>query len=134
MEGLNLYIRQNIVIQWLCWHFFDVPKGILKAWKNFLLFNFNYFSVVLLLKTFFSPWRRYSWSYGRGFNVRRYVEVFFSNLLSRILGAIVRSFLIAFGLITEIFILCLGLIVFLGWLILPVLLVCGIAFGIRVIF
>ncbi|HXK32344.1 MAG: hypothetical protein A2Z68_00475 [Candidatus Nealsonbacteria bacterium RBG_13_38_11] len=134
MEGANVYIRQNIVIQWLCWHFFDVPKGILKAWRNFLFFNFNYFSVVLLLKTFFSPWRRYSWSYGRGFNIQRYIEVFLSNLLSRALGAIVRSFLIVFGLITEIFIISLGLIVFLGWLILPALLIFGLAFGIKVMF
>ena len=134
MQGINLYIKQNIVVQYLTWHFFDVPKEILNAWKNFLLFNFNYFSVVLLLKTFFSHWRRYSWSYGRGFNIRRYIEVFLSNLLSRILGAIVRSFLIAFGLATESFILVLGVIVFLGWLILPALLIFGFAFGVKVIF
>jgi len=134
MQDINFDIRQNIVVQYLIWHFFDVPKGILKAWKNFLFFNFNYFSVVLLLKTFFSPWRRYSWSYGRGFNIKRYVEAFLSNLLSRILGAIVRSVLIIIGLITEIFVLCLGVIVFFGWLVLPVLLILGFAFGIRVIF
>jgi len=126
-------IRQNIVVQWFSWHFFDVPKSILNAWKNFLLFNLNYFSVVFLLKTFFSPWRRYKWSYGRGFNIKIYIEAFFSNMLSRLLGAFVRSFLIAFGLITEILIICLGIVVFLGWLVLPVLLFLGIAFGIRII-
>ncbi len=133
MESLNVYLKQNIVIQWLCWQFFDVPKEILKAWKNFLLFNFNYFSVVLLIKTFFSHWRRYSWSYGRGFDIKRYVEVFFSNLLSRILGAMVRSVLIAVGLLIEAFIVLVGAIIFVSWLILPALLIMGLVFGFKVL-
>ena len=88
----------------------------------------------MLLRTFFSPWRRYKWSYGKGFDARRYVEVFFSNLISRILGAIVRSFLIAAGLAVEVFIIFSGLIAFLGWLLLPLLLIWGFVFGLRVIF
>ena len=134
MEVINVHIRQSIVIQWLCWQFFDVPRGILKAWRNFLFFNFNYFSVVLLVKTFFSPWRRYQWSFGRGFDIKRWLEAFFSNLLSRILGAIVRSVIVTIGLITEAFIVVIGLIVFLGWLVLPVFLIAGLVFGFYILF
>ena len=126
--------KQNIIIQWLFWQFFDVPRNILKAWKNFLLFNLNYFSVLLLLKTFFSPWRQYQWSYGRGFDIARYFEAFVSNLISRILGALMRSILIIVGLLTEIFIIFAGIIIFLGWLILPILLVLGIYHGFRILF
>ncbi len=96
-------------------------------------FNLNYFSVPLLLKTFFSHWRKYKWSYGRGFDVGRYFEAFFSNLISRVLGAIIRSIMIFLGLITEIFVLLLGLIVFVGWLILPALLIFGIYHGFRIL-
>jgi hypothetical protein len=127
-------MQQNIILQYLIWQFFDVPRQLLLAWKNFLLFNLNYFSVPLLLRTFFSPWRRYKWSYGKGFDARRYLEVFFSNLTSRILGAIVRSFLVAAGLIVEILIIFSGLIAFFGWLLLPLLLIWGFIFGLKVIF
>lgn len=116
-------ISQNIVWQYLEWHFFDEPKAILKAWKNFLLFNLNYFSIFLLLKTLFSPWHQYRWSYPRGLDIPLYLEVFFSNLISRVLGAILRTVIILVGLIFEIIILILGFLVFLGWFILPAFLV-----------
>lgn len=126
--------KQNILFQWLSWQFFEVPGNILKAWKNFLKFNLNYFSIPLLLKTLFSPWRRYKTSYGRGFDIGRYFEVLLSNLIFRGLGAIMRSFLIIIGLLVEIFIIFGGLIIFFGWLILPILLALGLVFGFRVMF
>ncbi len=122
---------QNIFFQWLAWHFWEVPKKIVGAWKNFLKFNFNYFSVALLLRTFFSPWRRYSMSYGRGLNVSRYLEAFFSNMIFRVIGIILRSFLIFFGLATEVFLFFLGIAVFLGWLALPVFIIFGIYKGFK---
>jgi len=125
--------KQNIVFQYLVWQFFDVPKDLLLVWKNSLLFNLNYFSVFSLFKTLFSPWRKYKWSYGKGFDIKRYFEVLFSNLVSRFLGAIVRSFLIFAGLTVEIFIVFLGFIVFAGWLLLPAILVSGFIFGFKVI-
>ena len=127
-------MAQNIFIQYLIWHFFDVPKGILEAWRNFLLFNLNYFSIPLLFKTLFSHWRRYRYSYGRRFDLGRYFEAFTFNLISRGLGAVVRVILILIGLLVEVFIILAGAIIFLGWLILPVLLIAGLIFGIKIIF
>ena len=131
---LEVAKKQSIFSQWISWHCLEAPINILKAWKNFLLFNLNYFSIPLLLKTFFSPWHRYKVSYGKGFDFQRYLEAFFSNLIFRILGAIVRSFLIFIGLSVEVFIIFSGLIIFFGWLLLPVLLVFSFFFGIKVIF
>ena len=126
-------MNQNILIQYFLWHFLEQSKAILKAWKNFLLFNLNYFSIPLLIKTFFSPWRRYSWSYGKGFDLKRYFSVFISNLISRLLGAAIRFFLIAIGILAEISLILLGIIVFLGWLFLPFLLILGIYHGFRIL-
>jgi hypothetical protein len=126
-------IKENIFWQWISWQFFDVPKNILKAWKNFLDFGLYYFSIPLLIKTLFSPWRRYKWSYGKGFDIGKYFEAFFSNLIFRILGAILRCFLIIIGILFEIFIIFAGAIVFFGWLILPALLIAGLIFGFKII-
>ena len=50
-------ITEKAGIFWklISWQFFDVPKNILKAWKNFLNFGLYYFSIPLLIKTFFLP-------------------------------------------------------------------------------
>ena len=125
---------QNILFQYLTWHYVDQVRAISRAWKNFLRFNLNYFSISLLFKTLFSHWRKYQWSYGRGFDIKRYAEVFFSNLISRVIGATIRFFLILIGVAAEIFIVLAGIIVFLGWLLLPVLLLAGLWFGFKLLF
>jgi len=120
----------NILFKALVWQFFDVPKEILKIWQTFLYFNLNYFSVPILLKTFFSPWRKYRSSYGGLFDVWKNFESFIFNSMSRIIGAILRTFYIIIGVITEIFILIIGPIVLIIWIILPFLLLIGLILGI----
>lgn len=121
----------NILLQCLVWQFWDVPKAILRGWKNFLLFNLNYFSLPILLKTFFSHWRRYYSPYGKTFEIWKNIESFVFNVMSRIIGAILRTVLIVFGALIEILIILIGLIVLIGWLILPVLLLIGLWFGFK---
>ena len=123
----------NIFSQWFSWHFLELPKDIFKAWKNFLLFNLNYFSISLLLKTLFFPWRKYSYSYGRGFDLSRYFEAFTFNLISRALGAIMRICLIVLGLLVQIFIIFAGAIILISWLLLPAFLIIGLIFGFRIL-
>lgn len=124
----------SILFQYLIWHFFDVPRGLLKTWRNFLKFNLNYFSIPLLTKTLFSHWRRYSWSYGQGFDIWRYIGVFFSNLTSRFFGAAARFFLIIIGLFFELLLIVLGGLSFFVWLFLPVCLILSLIFGFKIIF
>lgn len=121
----------NIFLQALVWQYSDVPKAILNGWRNFLVFNLNYFSLPILLKTFFSHWRRYRYSYRKTFEIWENIEVFVFNMMSRIIGAILRTFLIILGLIIEVLIVFIGFIVFFIWLILPVLLLAGLIFGLK---
>jgi hypothetical protein len=125
---------QSILFQWFVWHFREMPGEILEAWKNFFKFNLEYFSILLLIKTLFSPWRKYEIFYGRAFDVRRYFEVFFSNLIFRILGAIIRSVLILIGLLVQIFIIFVGVIILISWLFLPVFLILGFYYGFKILF
>lgn len=120
-------------LQYFIWHYYDAPKKILTVWRDFLKFGFNYFSLPLLAKTLFSHWRRYRWSYGRGFDFGRYVYVFFSNSFSRAMGAAMRIFLIVFGLFFEIILFFAGVVVFFGWLFLPAFLLFGLVFGLWLI-
>lgn len=125
---------RNIFFQYLAWQFFDSPKGILLGWGNFLRFGLNFFSIPLLLRTLFAPWRKYQAPYGRGFDVGRFLETLLSNLIFRLLGAVVRSFFILAGLLFEILIFIIGLAVLLAWLFLPAFLIYGLIFGFTIIF
>ena len=124
----------NIFFEALVWQFFDAPKAILIAWKNFLLFNLNYFSIPLLLRSYFSHWHRYSYSYERVFEFWKNIEIFVFNMMSRIIGAILRTFFIIIGATVEVAIVIIGLIILLIWLVLPFLLIFGLAFGIKLLF
>lgn len=126
-------MTNNVVISWLGWHFYEMPTILLQSWKNFMQFSINYFSTPLLLKTLFSPWRRYNWGYPRGFDVKMYLETFISNVFSRIMGAICRTVLIIIGVVFQIFVVLAGGIIILLWVFLPLFCVAALLFSFSLI-
>jgi len=134
LKMTEISLTKNIIIQYFVWYFLDQPLRILKGWKDLLLFNLNFFSIPILLKSFFSPWRKYQVSYGRGFDAARYFEAFVSNLIFRVLGMIMKSVLIISWFFIEIIILFVGAICFVFWLIIPFLLILGLFFSFKSLF
>lgn len=126
-------MSNNIIISWFFWHFYEAPKFLLKVWKNFIQFSADFFSTPLLLKTLFSPWRRYNWGYPRGFDIKGYFETITSNVFSRLIGAICRVFLIIAGLVFQICVVLFGVIVFMVWLLLPMLSLMGLLFVLNIL-
>lgn len=119
-----------IIIEYITWYFFEIPLNIVKIIRNYFLFCLNFFSIPLLLKTFFSPWRRTTWrSQSRGIDIPAMAEAFFSNLISRGIGAVMRFILIFFGIISEIFIITAGAAVLLLWIALPFICLWGIYYS-----
>ena len=127
-------MQSILLLRYVKWHYLDASRDILKGWGNILWFNFNYFSVPLLVQTFFAPWRRIVWDYGRGFDLGRYLFTFASNLISRILGSIMRSFLIVAGIAMELALFCLGILFFLFWLFLPAIIAVAFFYGFILLF
>ncbi|MGC9031172.1 MAG: hypothetical protein ACP5H7_00100 [Minisyncoccia bacterium] len=116
---MNDFLKNNLFFQLIYWHFFVMPRNIIKAFFNFFWFNLYHYSVSQNIKTYFSYWKNFKGDYGRGLNLNRYFEAFSTNIISRVIGAILRTFIILFAFILEIFIF-LGLIITLFiWLFLP---------------
>ncbi len=108
----------RLIFSFIYWYLLKVPLKILKTSKNYIRFGFYYFSTPKLIKTFFSPWRKYKWEYG-SFDFKKYLHIFASNLVSRGLGLIMRFFLIIISFIYEIFIILLSIIFLTLWFLLP---------------
>ena len=121
-------MSNNILTAWFLWHFYEVPRFLLGVWKNYIQFSIDFFSTSLLLRTLFSPWRRYIWGYPKGFDIPKILEALLSNIVSRILGAICRISLIILGAIFQIFVLIAGLVVFVTWLALPIITIIALIF------
>jgi len=117
--------EQNILTVWFLWHFYEMPMFLFSVWKNYLKFGSNYFSIPLLFKTFFSPWRRYEWMYHKGFDIIEFFNTLISNIFSRIIGALVRVVLIALGIIFQVFIFVAGVVVILFWISTPLIVIAG---------
>ncbi len=124
----------KLSLEYLIWHFSVMPRAIADAWKNILIFGLEYFSLPLLIKTLFSPWRRYLWSYPVGFQPAAILEAMVSNFISRILGAIMRLGLIIMGVCGEFLLVVAGVAVFLLWLALLPLIILSFFYGIILIF
>lgn len=122
-----------ILVQFLIWYIFDVPKEIIRGWGNYLAFNLNYFSVLILIKTYFSHWHKYRFSYGKKLDPGKYIEAFVGNMMSRFIGMILRTFIIIFGVLSEFFTFVFGAIILIGWFLLPIFLFMGLIIGLRLL-
>ncbi|PJE59103.1 MAG: hypothetical protein COU83_00455 [Candidatus Portnoybacteria bacterium CG10_big_fil_rev_8_21_14_0_10_40_22] len=124
---------QNLIVLFWQWYYAIAPKKILKTWRNVLSFGWNFFSIGLLFKTLFAPWKRDITKSTSGFDPKAWLESLVMNLISRLIGAFVRGWVILLGLFFEIIILIFGVLFFLGWLIFPALIVIGIIYAVIMI-
>lgn len=120
--------RQNIFSLWLVWHYYKVPNFLLEAWNNYIFFALNYFSLPILLKSLFSPWHKYRWNYPKWYELAEFLSTLVSNVFSRLMGALVRTFLIVVGILFQIFVVVVGAVVFLLWILIPFIVLAGLIF------
>jgi len=122
-----------ILPKFFAWYFIDMSLSLLKLWKDFLVFNLSYFSIPTLLASLFSHWHRYYSPYSNAFDLWKNLESFVFNMMSRIIGAMLRIILIIIGLILEGLIIIAGAMMLIIWIALPILLVAGVLLGFKLI-
>jgi hypothetical protein len=118
--------KKDILSSWILWHYVISLEKIYRQWKDFLKFNMDYFSIPFLLKTIFSPWKKYKISYGKGFDIAKIFEALTFNVFSRFIGAGIRTLVILFGLLSQFLIIFFGIFIILFWIILPLVTTFGI--------
>lgn len=118
-----------ILVFWR-WYYGEALKNVLNAWRNFIIFALNYFSIPLLFRTLLSPWRRDITKRPHGLDLKKFFEYLVFNAISRGVGFVVRFFTILAGIIYLILTIIIGGIFFILWIILPLLILGLLAFSI----
>lgn len=121
------------VIFWR-WYYIEAIRGILKGWRNFIIFSLEYFSIPLLLKTLFAPWKRDITRRPRGLDLKKLFEYISFNLISRGLGFFVRLITICVGILFFFLVIILGALFFVIWLVLPLIIIGLFVLGLILLF
>lgn len=122
-----------VFYEYLTWQYREGIREYMRAWQNIHWFLWRVFSVSLLLRTFFAPFRRTSESYGRGFDPAVIAQTLLVNLITRFVGAIVRAVLLAVAFLFQSAVLVGGGILFIWFLLTPVVIPFGLLAGILII-
>lgn len=110
-------------------------RGLLSYWQAIQVMTdkiYSYFSINLLASTLFDPWKRDSYCVeNASLDVR--IKIMFDNLLSRVVGAVIRLGTIVFGLAATIVFFVFLLISFVIWFLLPLVVIGLVINGVRTI-
>ena len=119
-----------ILHHYLIWHYSRAYFEFFRIWTNLLWFVVHYFSMKQLLFSWFSPWKRVTEQRTKAWDIEDMASSILINLLSRIVGAMLRTIVLVVGLAALSVLLIGGLVVYATWFLAPVLLVTLIVMGV----
>ena len=122
----------TIARDYLRWHYGSAFHELFHVWLNFLWFIIHFFSIPQLTRSLFLPWKRIT-EERRGYSFENIASFIIINLLSRLVGAMVRGTIVLIGLLILFATIITGLMVSLLWFAAPIIVVVLIALGISVI-
>jgi len=111
----------SIIPYYLSWHYSQGILGYFNLWKNFLWFLWNFFSIKILLRTFFQPFKRLKEKYHGGLDVENFLSTLIITTIMRLVGMVLRAVIIVIGIVVVVIFIVGGLLGFLAWLVLPFL-------------
>ncbi|MFA6416256.1 MAG: hypothetical protein WCW56_02080 [Candidatus Paceibacterota bacterium] len=125
----------TILIDYLLWHYSKAVVSLLLVFRNLFLFITNLFSLPLLFRTWLSPWRRLDEGYTKNItDIGAIASTLVLNILMRLVGFIMRTGVIAIGLLTILFLTLLLPLVLAIWLLLPFIIIFLFLLGIGLLF
>lgn len=108
---------------------------MLKFWDAILIMTskiYSYFSVSILLRTLFDPWKRDNFTIENA-SLQDRAKVALDNLISRLVGFIIRLFTMIFGLLVDFSFFLIMIIILIVWFMLPIVIIALIVNGVRMV-
>ena len=123
----------TLVKDYVRWHYGEAFKELFHVWCNFLWFIIHFFSLPQLSSSLIAPWKRMTEERTKGFDFETFLSYLIINLLSRVVGFILRSAVILVGLTVLLLTVLSGFSIFLFWVVAPVAIVALLALGVSLV-
>ena len=124
----------TIIRHYLLWHYTEAYKELFSVSKNLIWFVVNFFSLPQLLKTLLSPWKRIVEEKKRSWNFEDFAGRILINILSRIIGAIMRLIVISIGLVCLLITIVIAVTTCVLWVFMPAIIIGCFVLGITYLF
>lgn len=108
----------NLPLAYLAWHFGAAWGDLWRLYTNISWFLFNFFSIKILLATFFAPWKRLH-ERGRRKGEGGVAGRLILNAVTRLVGILLRALVILTGLVSLAAFSLFSFALFALWLVLP---------------
>lgn len=123
----------NIISNYFRWHYGKAFAELFHLWLNFLWFIIHLFSIREMFLALFAPWRRMTEQKKKGFSFENFAAYIIVNLLSRIIGFIMRGSVLLTGVICLSVTITMGALTFITWVFLPAISIATIVVGIALL-
>lgn len=112
-----------IIYDYLLWHYTRAWRELFHIWRNYLWFVVHVFSIPELTRSLLTPFKRITEKRGSVFDLEAFASYVVINILSRVIGAIVRTAIIVVGLIALLVTVGVGVVIYIVWVLLPIIII-----------
>lgn len=108
-------------------------QGLINFWQAILVMSekiYSFFSVRILIRTLFDPWKRDAYGVQNA-SLQTRLRVMLDNLISRFIGFIIRLITILLGLATTLIFFLFLFLVLMVWMVLPIVVIFLVVNGIK---
>ncbi len=124
----------SVLHHYILWHYGRAFGEILHLYKNFFWFIAHFFSLKQLFRSFFAPFKRITAHRGETFSLEDLAGFVVINLISRIIGFILRLIIILIGIATLLLLTIALLLTYTAWVCAPILITGCLFYGIALLF
>jgi hypothetical protein len=110
-------------------------EGLVKFWTAILVMTqkiFSFFSIKLLIRTIFDPWKRDAYTIENA-SLQDKLKLWLNNLISRFIGFVIRLFTIILGICATTLFFLVMILFFAAWFLLPIIILYLIINGVRTV-
>lgn len=125
----------TVLGHYFIWHYGRAISDLTRIYRNLIAFTFNFFSISILVSSYFAPWRRMGEDYPeRGVDPFGYLSVFLVNIIMRLLGVVMRTVVIILGMTAALLVIISYPFVLVLWITLPFLTIIILSIGVGLLF